>query len=373
MQETPTRSWPTRFFGVVTRPHTWLNLVYLALAFPLGLFYFVFLVTGLSVGIGTVIIWVGVFVLGLTAAGWWAFAAFERYLADALLGTKLAPAPQPWRRVTGAWARIKTHFGTAATWKDLAFLVLKFPLGIMTFTIVVTVLATTVGLIGAPFYYRYAESTGAHGAIHHGIYFGTWTVDTLWEALLLTAVGLLFAFVALHVCNGLGAMWRGIARGLLVRDDGTMSVPRAAAPEPPLPGMPSPPSPPAWPQPPGPQAAGPQAPAGSGPAWSAPGQPYGWPPPYAPPAQAPAGYEQPGPQQAPYPASQQPPYQQPPYQPGAASAWPPVYWPLYPPLVGPSRSAVPDAPAAPPAPAAPQAAAPEPPDIHTPPDQEDHE
>ena len=35
-----------RYFGVIVRGQTYLNLVYLALAFPLGLFYFVFLVTG---------------------------------------------------------------------------------------------------------------------------------------------------------------------------------------------------------------------------------------------------------------------------------------------------------------------------------------
>ena len=77
-----------RFFGVVVRPQSWLNLLYLALSFPLGLFYFVFLTVCLSVGISLVIIWVGIFILGLTAACWWAFAAFERSLADAFLGTR---------------------------------------------------------------------------------------------------------------------------------------------------------------------------------------------------------------------------------------------------------------------------------------------
>ena len=33
----------SRFFGVIAQPRTWLNVVYHWLAFPLGLFYFVFL------------------------------------------------------------------------------------------------------------------------------------------------------------------------------------------------------------------------------------------------------------------------------------------------------------------------------------------
>ena len=39
-----------RFFGVATRPRTWLNLLFHVLAFPLGLFYFIFLIVGLRAG-----------------------------------------------------------------------------------------------------------------------------------------------------------------------------------------------------------------------------------------------------------------------------------------------------------------------------------
>ena len=36
------------FFGVIVDPQSYLNIVYLLVAFPLGTFYFVFLITGLS-------------------------------------------------------------------------------------------------------------------------------------------------------------------------------------------------------------------------------------------------------------------------------------------------------------------------------------
>lgn len=48
------------FFGVVAEPRSYLNIVYLLLAFPLGTFYFVFLVTGLSLGFGLIITLVGI-------------------------------------------------------------------------------------------------------------------------------------------------------------------------------------------------------------------------------------------------------------------------------------------------------------------------
>ena len=44
------------FFGVVADPQSYLNIFYLLLAFPLGIAYFVFLVTGISVGTGLIVI-----------------------------------------------------------------------------------------------------------------------------------------------------------------------------------------------------------------------------------------------------------------------------------------------------------------------------
>ena len=43
--------WPRTVFGVVWEPRTYLNVLYLLISLPLGTFYFVFLVTGLALGI----------------------------------------------------------------------------------------------------------------------------------------------------------------------------------------------------------------------------------------------------------------------------------------------------------------------------------
>ena len=48
-----------RLYGVFVKPQTYLNILYLLLAFPLGIAYFVFLVTGFSLGISLLILWVG--------------------------------------------------------------------------------------------------------------------------------------------------------------------------------------------------------------------------------------------------------------------------------------------------------------------------
>jgi len=59
-----------QFFGVVTRGETYLNIIYLLLAFPLGTAYFVFLVTGLSLGLSLLIIWVGIPILLFMIVAW---------------------------------------------------------------------------------------------------------------------------------------------------------------------------------------------------------------------------------------------------------------------------------------------------------------
>ena len=68
------------------------NIAYLLLSFPLGVFYFVVLITGLSVGIGTVVVWLGIPILFATIAAIWGMAAMERSLAVRLLHIDM-PAP----------------------------------------------------------------------------------------------------------------------------------------------------------------------------------------------------------------------------------------------------------------------------------------
>jgi len=208
-----------RFFGVVARPRTWTSLLFNMLAFPLGLFYFVFFVTGLSVGLGLVIIWVGIPILLLVVGAWWLFAAFERLQAEYLLGADVAGSPRPWEDVEGIWGRIKAHFGSASTWKDLLYLLAKLGFGIVSFTVMVTLAAVEAWLVALPI---------AHFVNVHLITWGNgsgWT-PPLWLALLGVPCAILWVFVSLHVLNGwswICARWAE----LLLRDRPAVRAPAA--------------------------------------------------------------------------------------------------------------------------------------------------
>ncbi len=124
---------------------TWRSVLYLLLGLPLGIAYFTFLVTGFSLGAGLIIIYAGFLVLALTFGGGWLFCGLEAGLANRLQGAGIIRPPTPWSGEGNIWAKAKRTLGDAGTWKGVFFLFAMFPVGIATFTIVVTLVSTAFG------------------------------------------------------------------------------------------------------------------------------------------------------------------------------------------------------------------------------------
>jgi len=193
-----------RYFQPVTDIQSYLNIIYLLLAFPLGLAYFVFFVVGFSLGIGLLIIWVGVFILAIVATLSWAFAHFERQLATALLQINLPATQKPKSTSPRMWERIRAYLINPGTWKGLAFLFLKFPLGLFSFVTSVVTLAVSLGLIIAPFTYE-----------NDVIDWGSIQIDSMEKALFACFVGVLLFPLVLHLLNFITEVYGLIARALL--------------------------------------------------------------------------------------------------------------------------------------------------------------
>ena len=193
---------PSFFFGVVARGQSYRNILYLALSFPLGLGYFIFLVTGLSVGVSLIIIWVGIPLLLLTLAGWWVMGMFERQLVIRLLRVDV-PTMSREKATGSAWARLKTHLRNPVTWKCLVYLFVEFPFGIAA----ISVLATTAflaALVAAPVVSPWVDWS-----------IGSWEIDTLGEAFIWPVPGLLAALILIHLMNGMAYVWARFARLML--------------------------------------------------------------------------------------------------------------------------------------------------------------
>ena len=292
------------FFRVVKRPQTWLNVLFQWLAFPLGLFYFIFLVVGLSLGLGLLVVWVGIPILLVVAGAWWLFGSFERIQAQYLLQADVGPAPRSWETVDGVWAKLKAHFANGATWRDLAYLMAKLPFGIVSFTLSVTAVAVVAWLAAFPaawywdFHLITWDSTGTVGSSTGQGYTPTW-----WMAILAVPAAILAFFVFLHVLNGWGwvcARWAELLFGKASTQPASagagpaplVSTPPATSMAQPAPLVSTPPvqpTPPAQPAPlvstPPAQPAPQPAPQAETEAPQPPAQPVVPPAPYMPPAQ----------------------------------------------------------------------------------------
>ena len=196
-----------RFLTAPVQVRTYTNLFYLALSFPLGLFYFVFLLTGLSLGFGLTIIWIGLPILAVVLAASWGLAALERRLAMLLLGAEVPPmTAQNSGQTTGIWNIVQEFLANPVTWKGLGFLFVKLPLGILSF-------ATTLALLVIPFAFLLAPLAWGFEDVTYDIPF--WNVDSFGETLILAAFGFMGLIVSLNVLNGLGLVWRELAEAML--------------------------------------------------------------------------------------------------------------------------------------------------------------
>ncbi len=185
-----------KLFNVFVRPQTYLNLVYLFLTFPLGLIYFIILVTGISLGIGLLIVWVGFLILAAVLALSWAFTIFERQLAVNLLQVQIQQKPSttvPGETILHQLKRLVTN---AQTWKGMLYLFLKFPLGTITFSVAVTLLALSFGLIVAPLIYQFVPMN-----------FFYVQIDNLSLALIMMVIGIFLLPLSLHALNYLAELW----------------------------------------------------------------------------------------------------------------------------------------------------------------------
>ncbi len=181
-----------------------LRLAYLLAAFPLGVFYFVLLTVGISLGLGLAIIWIGIPILAIVMAAWLALAEFERRLAGSMLGLDIPAAKRQAGTESGIWETVKHRLGDSCTWRSLLYLLLKLPLGIVSFSLTFTALVSSVALIAVPFVYEFVP-----------VQIGVGYVTTWEEALMCAAAGAVLAGGALLLVNGLTLVWRQVASSLL--------------------------------------------------------------------------------------------------------------------------------------------------------------
>ena len=186
-----------RIFGPVVQARTYRSLVYLLISFPFGLISFVMMITGLSVGVGTAIIFVGFVILALTLELGRGFAAIERRLVESLLGAQFEA------RAAATRGRLPARLTDQRAWFSAAYFLLRFPLAMVGFAVSMLFLTSTVAM-AAPFLYTFLPI----------MLLGD-RVSTSEEALVVSLIGCVLFLLAVHLVNGLAAISRRLAVALL--------------------------------------------------------------------------------------------------------------------------------------------------------------
>jgi signal transduction histidine kinase len=196
-------SLPARVLGVPFRPATWRHVLYLLLAFPLGVAYFVVLVTGISLGGGLAVLLVGLVVLAATVLATRFMAGVERALAGRLLGV---PIPRPAHMDPGLTLRQRAAslLRDPVTWKSVVFVALKLPTGIVALAL----------LGGAGFVAVVLALAPAIVALTPVTVFG-WILETPGEAAPVVPIGLAGILLLLHLANGMAWLVGLLARVML--------------------------------------------------------------------------------------------------------------------------------------------------------------
>jgi uncharacterized membrane protein len=202
------------FFGVLVDPKAYGALIYMLLSLATGIFYFTWAVTGVSLSIGLAILIIGVpfallFIGSVRVIGW-----IEGRIVEALLGVRM-PRRVPVAEEQGTvWGNIKAVLADGRTWTSLIYMVLHLALGVVYFSVAVTLGSFSLSAIAGGFY----ELATGRNVVRIDPYP---EIDALLNTppglILLVVAGLLGLIVTLHVARVVGYVHGRIAEALLVR------------------------------------------------------------------------------------------------------------------------------------------------------------
>ena len=174
---------------------TYGSLAYSLLGLPIGVFGFTVVVTGFTLGLGLMITLVGIPILVATLLFVQGLAAMERRLASSLLDASMPR--RPYSRPSSHrsfWRRLRDLVAGRHTWREVGFILMRLPLGIIGFTIGVAILGLMFGGFAQPI----IIAAGLENQI------GSWTIDTIPESFVYLPISILFLAVGPRILLGWG-------------------------------------------------------------------------------------------------------------------------------------------------------------------------
>ncbi|MFF2092171.1 sensor domain-containing protein [Paenibacillus sp. NPDC058174] len=177
------------------------NGYFLLLTFVTGLFYFSFYLVALTLGLSLSFTVAGVPLLTHVLRTTTAFLQFERVQTKIYTDITTEPCVKPVNSDVSNWLQAKKELMNLRRWIAIGWLLLKFPVGILSLMIAVLLYAVPLVLIAVPFLYPFLNLS----------FMGA-SVDTVAQAMTLSATGVVLLMVSCRLADRLARLMGGYTR-----------------------------------------------------------------------------------------------------------------------------------------------------------------
>lgn len=208
------KSFIAKFFAIAVDPRAYAAMFYMVLAMATGIFYFTWVVTGLSLSAGFAILIIGIPFIVLFFATVRALSFVEGKIVEAMLGVRMPRRQLYVDRDKSIWQRMGSMFTDPRTWSTLFYMLLMLPLGIVYFCIITIGMSLALGFIAAPIVHLFGLPAGI--IIHND---SDVFLTSPFVVPLVFIAGVLLLFAMLHIAKAIGQLHGQLAKHLLVKLD----------------------------------------------------------------------------------------------------------------------------------------------------------
>jgi uncharacterized membrane protein len=199
-----------RFFGIFADSRAWGAILYLLFSLVTGIIYFTWAVTGISLSAGLMVLIIGLPFAGLFILSVRGIGLVEGLIVEALLGVRMPRRPLFHQKGMGWWQRFKQLVFDKHTWLSLVYMILQLPMGIISFTVLITLIAISLYSIALPILQLGFDLPVSYV---NGVKY--YLVD--WMLPLTVIAGILLATLTMHLARYLGRQHGALAKVLLVK------------------------------------------------------------------------------------------------------------------------------------------------------------
>ncbi|WP_405801859.1 sensor histidine kinase [Streptomyces sp. NBC_01506] len=194
----------------------WKEFGYLLLNLPMGILFFVYAITTISLSAGLLVTFLGIPLLAAALIGCRGLGALERARARALLGVDVASPLPVHGKEPGLMPWVGAVLKSGVSWRHLLYGFLHFPWAMFSFVTSFTVTVTGWALFLYPLWqWVFPEMTDADGIVIFSDGTHDFYVDTPFEIAATSVIGLVIVLASPWLNRGLTCVDRLLVTGLL--------------------------------------------------------------------------------------------------------------------------------------------------------------